>query len=496
MFARPALLHLGKSWLDVMLPSHGQLERTIRFSLSDDPTCADFAHWLNTRAESKNWRILIDLDDESHFTEELPCLRGKDGRTLLARRLQHWFDDPSLAHARLIERSADKRQRMLFAGLNRPQRLQPVLQTLNRSGAHIEALVAASTLLAHYCRHTVANTASANSRLSPWQRKHPAQPAAALLILSIGAETIRFSLADRGLPRLARTLAADRQTDEVCTELARTLDYARDLLAKEKTALQLQSCLLVHPDQLQQWQQALNDAGLTHFALSFEPAAKPALHTSRGSATHDADPVLAPVAHSIDLLLLHWLQQCSHRLLRELSWPCPRERQTTSLSRRKPLYAVASTLAAGVSLPLTLSPSDPGVLSVRPPFLHRLAPAANGIEIPLPSIPDEEERGNESFEPALPSAPAAPPVANTVLRISGLLRSPHGHTVVWLDGRPHSLPTALHLAPYPALELEHDASSSPPATPVRVHLRAGDDWFIDPATAASIQLTTTAGNKP
>lgn len=497
MFARlapllaspPALLQICRSRIELILPGRDQAAQIIRFSIDDDPDCSSFAQWLNSRPQRQRWRLLVDLDDESHFVEELPALRGKDGRALIARRLQHWFDDPALARASLLEAGAGRRQRMLFAGLNRPQRLQAIFQALAQHQARIEAVVAASALIAHHCSaKRAAGLASLRQQLrwrSSVAKRAGDEPAAgAVLILSFGSQTIRFILADRGQPRLVRTLAAELSAEQVCSELARTFDYARELLLTDRRTLQPEICLLVPQARLFDWQQALAGAGLAHQPARLDPTVVRAAfaHFPVSQETETA-------ADSIDPLLHYWLEHDAPRLLHALSWPCPATAPGTAFVRRKPLYAMASTLAASLGLPLALPPdasSLAGRQFLNPPLLHKLSPVASGEAITLAPPADGDPADAAHLPPPLSSGLPAIAVADRAVRINGLLRSTKGQTVVWLDGKAHhQLPAGLRLAPYPALELTSTAAALSAHT-AQAPIRAGDHWLTDAANAALI----------
>jgi hypothetical protein len=305
-----------------------------------------------------------------------------------------------------------------------------------------------------------------------------------VLILSFGSETIRFILADRGQPRLARTLASELSTDQVCSELARTFEYARELLLNDRRTLQPEICLLVPQARLAHWQQALAGAGLAHQPARLDPtvvrAAFAHFPVSQGTET---------AADSIDPLLHYWLEHDAPRLLHALSWPCPAHAPATAFVRRKPLYAMASTLAASLGLPLALPPdasSLAGRQFLNPPLLHKLSPVASGKTVTLAPPADDDRAEAVDLPPPLSSGLPAIAVADRALRINGLLRSTKGQTVVWLDGKAHhQLPAGLRLAPYPALELTSTAAALSADT-AQAPIRAGDHWLTDAANAALI----------
>lgn len=116
--------------------------------VADDQGFAAFAGYL---AQHRNFdfTMLADLADEEFESQDLPPLRGRDRRTLVARKLEQIHAGSPLRAAIACGRRRDGRrdERVLFAALPQPPALTRWLQALEDADAALAGVVSAAQLI-------------------------------------------------------------------------------------------------------------------------------------------------------------------------------------------------------------------------------------------------------------------------------------------------------------------------------------------------------------
>ena len=93
--------------------------------------------------------LLVDLHGERFAVDSIPCLRGAERRTLLARRLAQRFAGPGYHYSRGLGRAAHGREKLFLACL-RPDLLEPWLEAPERAGAFLAGVCSFPLLLSEW----------------------------------------------------------------------------------------------------------------------------------------------------------------------------------------------------------------------------------------------------------------------------------------------------------------------------------------------------------
>lgn len=119
------------SWKAGTLASDGTFD-------SGEEGHANFGLYLERSAGSLFY-VVADLIEEDFFQENIPFVRGKDRRTLLARKIAQRYRDTSLALAMSLGTQSEGRreERMLFSSFTNTQQFQPWITALRTNEARL-----------------------------------------------------------------------------------------------------------------------------------------------------------------------------------------------------------------------------------------------------------------------------------------------------------------------------------------------------------------------
>ena len=450
--------------------------------------------WLAEHAHHASCRILINLADETYRTEDLPRVRGTDRKALIARRTLAWFPHPEFARAWSLGAAPDGRkgfERIVFAGLERPDELHPWLEALRSSGAHITRLIPAANLI----------PAALTATSAP-----PGNDAGPQLVAGFTRGGLRISLIDKGCLHFSRlvghcTLAAATQSGAWLDEIERTRDY---LVSQRRLPHTPAVPVRVLESAASLPLPAASLAGLADgaaCALTFLPP---------GSTTVQGTERLAPHDRATHSAFEKLLVRALLRAPADLGWkPAVMRSDPLALSPRTLALAgliASAALGSGAwyvareaaaaqetASAARMAPLIDPALAIDPTPTHPEAealPAADNatratIEAVMPDAappapcPVQEGSPSASF-PAAEAHPAAAP-----RRIDGILLRPDGQAFVWLDGtlvlaREAGLQAAI--GPEPALS---------PARIRHQRLRVGDQWAGPQRQASAAQQATS-----
>ncbi len=431
--------------------------------------------WLATRAPRERCRILVNLADETYQTEDLPRVRGADRRALIARRTAAWFPHPEFARAWSLGAAPDGRkgfERLVFAGLERPDELRPWLEALRASGARITHLIPAANLI------PAVLTATSGRRVAE---------TGPLLVAGFSRGGLRISLVDRSGLQFSRlvghcTLAAAAHSGAWLDEIERTRDYLRSQRRLPHTG--------TVPVRVLESAESLpltssSRAGLSsdvESALSFLPAASTTVQRSAQREHHATHATL-------DTLLVRALRRAPG----DLGWK-------PAIIRSSTLTPTPRTLALAGLIASTALGSGAW-------YVAREAGAAQDAERAArtpEALPATDNTPWAAIEPVVPDSPAQapcpapeapPPASNQAAqaapapapqRIDGILVRPDGQAFVWLDGQLVSAREA---------GLQAAIGTEPALSPARIRhqrLRVGDLWAGPQQQAVAAQPSTAA----
>lgn len=206
-----------------------------------DAGCAGFTGYLSQRPDD-DFLVLADLADEEFELQEIPAVRGRDRRALVARKLEQLHFGTPLTSAIACGRRTDGRrdERVLFAALPQTAAMVRWLQVIERADAAVAGIASMAQMIerlpslrAHASPHRLVVTATKaglrqtfleNGRLR-LSRLTPAVPEAELpTACAAEAERFRQYLAGRVLADAAVlpvTIVADvRHLEHFRTECA------------------------------------------------------------------------------------------------------------------------------------------------------------------------------------------------------------------------------------------------------------------------------------
>jgi hypothetical protein len=116
----------------------GELRHDHSFGL-DETGVADFSKFVASTAGSLFY-VLTDVVEEDFFQENIPYVRGRDRRALLARKLAQRYRDTTLAMPLSLgseNRSGRREERILYASFTNTQQFQPWLAALRANEARL-----------------------------------------------------------------------------------------------------------------------------------------------------------------------------------------------------------------------------------------------------------------------------------------------------------------------------------------------------------------------
>lgn len=148
--SRLHLFYLGSEGLDAWLWSAGALGGTLSYRASFAPGRAGvdaFIDYLEPYGATPAY-ILADLVEEDFQRLLLPHVRGKAGRSLLARRLQQQYRETPYRRATIQGRAEEGRRDdiVLLSALTNPALLQPWMEAMELLKAPLGGLYSASML--------------------------------------------------------------------------------------------------------------------------------------------------------------------------------------------------------------------------------------------------------------------------------------------------------------------------------------------------------------
>ncbi|HWT53813.1 MAG TPA: hypothetical protein VN066_03325 [Rhodocyclaceae bacterium] len=179
------ILILSTQSLSVWQWQHNDARKECDFPVGEEGQ-ADFRHWLESHLDTL-FHLLVDLPDEGFHQEVLPHVLGRDRKALLQRKLnQHFFGTPySLVRSLGREKQGRRDEHFLFAGLTRPQALEPWLTAMDEAGAALVGIHSPALLL--------------QPVLSPAVAAEPR-----LILITLGSGGLRQSYFEYGQLRFSR----------------------------------------------------------------------------------------------------------------------------------------------------------------------------------------------------------------------------------------------------------------------------------------------------
>lgn len=141
------LLHLSARGLTAWHWSHHQLHRKGAFT-ADEAGAAAFDDYLRSQHERPH-HLLVDLADEAFLTEDIPYVKGGDRKAMVRRKLAQHFRHRPLSAAFSLGRNPEGRrdEKVLFAALAEPARLEPWLAALRRAETPLAGIYSVAQLL-------------------------------------------------------------------------------------------------------------------------------------------------------------------------------------------------------------------------------------------------------------------------------------------------------------------------------------------------------------
>ncbi len=138
--------------------SSGRLSAEGRFA-ADGHGLEAFAQYL-VRQRHSLFYLLAEVFDEAFRLDDIPCVRGNDRCALLARKLDQIFHDTPLNLALSLGREGTGRrdEKMLFAGLTRPQQFEPWLASLREQEGRLAGIYSIPLLAGALAADLAANS--------------------------------------------------------------------------------------------------------------------------------------------------------------------------------------------------------------------------------------------------------------------------------------------------------------------------------------------------
>lgn len=132
------LFYFTSQRVTAYLRGNNELRKEASFGANEEGV-AEFSKYL-ARSPGSLFYVLADIVEEDFFQENIPYVRGKDRRALLARKLAQRYRDTSLAVPISLgsEAHAGRREeRILYTSFTNTQQFQPWLGALRAGGARV-----------------------------------------------------------------------------------------------------------------------------------------------------------------------------------------------------------------------------------------------------------------------------------------------------------------------------------------------------------------------
>lgn len=132
------LVYFTSQQVTAYLWKRGELRLERSFSL-DEADIAEFSKFV-AAAPGSLFYLLTDVVEEDFFQENIPYVRGKDRRALLARKLAQRYRDTTLAVPLSLgteNRSGRREERILYASFTNTQQFQPWLAAFRSNEARL-----------------------------------------------------------------------------------------------------------------------------------------------------------------------------------------------------------------------------------------------------------------------------------------------------------------------------------------------------------------------
>jgi hypothetical protein len=132
------LVYFTSQQVTAYLWRRGELRQERSFSL-DETGVADFSKFV-AAAPGSLFYVVTDVVEEDFFQENIPYVRGKDRRALLARKLAQRYRDTTLAMPLSLgteNRSGRREERILYVSFTNTQQFQPWLAALRSNEARL-----------------------------------------------------------------------------------------------------------------------------------------------------------------------------------------------------------------------------------------------------------------------------------------------------------------------------------------------------------------------
>lgn len=213
---------------------------------------AAFDAYLRRHGDS-DFYLLADLTDEEFEAEDIPPVGGRDRRALIERKLDHLYCDTPLRAALNCGRLKNGRrdERVVFAALGKPQRLEPWLAALAHAGASLAGVFSVAQL--------VAELTAVRERRQPQ-----------LLVMTTTRAGLRQTLLEDGQLRFSRLTPLTGEADPaaVCAaEVAKLKQYLAGRLLAGDAALDVLA-IVAEPALRQRYRQCCSDLPGLRFAFA------------------------------------------------------------------------------------------------------------------------------------------------------------------------------------------------------------------------------------
>ena len=138
------LLYLTAKGLQAYSWQAGKLIADGAFEANDQGV-TEFAHYLGGSPKLLYY-LVADVIDEDFFQENIPFVRGKDRKTLLARKIAQRYRDSSLALAMSLgyEKTERREERILYSSFTNTQQFQPWFAALRSNEARVVGVYSVS----------------------------------------------------------------------------------------------------------------------------------------------------------------------------------------------------------------------------------------------------------------------------------------------------------------------------------------------------------------
>jgi len=214
----------------------GRLEIDALFANKEE-SIAEFSKYVAS-ARNALYYLLVDVIEEDFHQENIPYVRGRDRRTLLARKLAQRYRDVSLALTLSLgyETGPRREEKVLFSSFTNTQQFQPWLATLRACQARLAGVFSVPLV-------------------SPLVGKRAGVAASRYLLVSLQRAGLRQSYVENGQIRFSRLGLADPAdaaeiARQCATESARMQQYLTSVRIVPRDAGPLDIAVLAPSDQV------------------------------------------------------------------------------------------------------------------------------------------------------------------------------------------------------------------------------------------------------